>query len=327
MSEQDAQDLNQMMSSSSEVPIAAPKKSNALWITLSCIVVGVGLGIIVYKQSISVPTPNVKPTLKPTTTIIPSAIPSPIPSPIIPETNVITPQVHSVTFPKTGKIRIYSSMTNLQQLMTLTIAGQAKEVTIQNQVSTTNPMISGDSTFIVSANSTASFDLYVNGKSGLKMKSWILPLGTQKKDCGIKASVAHSFEKALAYVTGKLAGESIFLSQCWEDNDTPGEFNDAYVLWTYVPGSTTTSTSPSASPSVSPSLSPSPSPSRAASPSPSPSIRASVTPTPTPTPSPRISMPDTSGGTPVTGIFEITVGTVSVGLVFLVLGLFGLLVL
>jgi hypothetical protein len=37
-------------------------------------------------------------------------------------------------------------------------------------------------------------------------------------------------------------------------------------------------------------------------------------------------MPDTSDGTPVTGVFEITVGTVSVGIVFLILGILGLLV-
>jgi hypothetical protein len=38
-------------------------------------------------------------------------------------------------------------------------------------------------------------------------------------------------------------------------------------------------------------------------------------------------MPDTSGGTPVTGVFEVTVGTISVGLILLVLGLAGLLAL
>jgi hypothetical protein len=38
-------------------------------------------------------------------------------------------------------------------------------------------------------------------------------------------------------------------------------------------------------------------------------------------------MPDTSEGTPVTGVFEVTVATVSIGLLLLVLGLLGLLVL
>ena len=42
-------------------------------------------------------------------------------------------------------------------------------------------------------------------------------------------------------------------------------------------------------------------------------------------PSVRAAMPDTTGGVPTTGVFEITVGTVSVGLIFLVLGLVGLL--
>ena len=60
-----------------------------------------------------------------------------------------------------------------------------------------------------------------------------------------------------------------------------------------------------------------------ASPSPTP------TPTPTPTPdvSPRVAMPDTSQGTPVTGVFEVTVASVSLGLILLMLGLFGLLAL
>jgi len=73
--------------------------------------------------------------------------------------------------------------------------------------------------------------------------------------------------------------------------------------------------------------------------SPSPSVRASGSPTasrspspvgsrsPTPSSSSRVAMPDTSGGVPETGVFEVTVGTVSVGLVLLVAGLVGLLVL
>lgn len=41
----------------------------------------------------------------------------------------------------------------------------------------------------------------------------------------------------------------------------------------------------------------------------------------------RVAMPDTSDGVPTTGVFEVTVASVSVGLIFLVLGLVGLLVL
>lgn len=87
----------------------------------------------------------------------------------------------------------------------------------------------------------------------------------------------------------------------------------------------------------------SPGPSASGSPrassSPSPSVRASSSPTasrspspigsrsPSPSPSSRVAMPDTSGGVPETGVFEITVGTVGVGLLLLVAGLIGLLVL
>jgi hypothetical protein len=76
-----------------------------------------------------------------------------------------------------------------------------------------------------------------------------------------------------------------------------------------------------------PKLSASPSPSAKASASPSASAKASVTPTPSPSASPRVTMPDTTDGTPVTGVFEVTVGTISVGLILLLLGVFGLLVL
>lgn len=64
---------------------------------------------------------------------------------------------------------------------------------------------------------------------------------------------------------------------------------------------------------------------------------ASTTPTPTPssgaytadtsttTPSPRAGLPDTSDGTPVTGVFEVTTGTIGMGLLLLLGGLLGLL--
>jgi len=340
MSDQDAQDINQMMSSTSQVPISEPKKSKFIWVVLGCMVLGVGLGVVVYQQSIQAPVPSTKPTSKPAVNVVPSPVPSPIEMPALPQTNVVTPAGNSVVFPKAGKVRIYTDLNNIQLLMTINIAGVPSSITIPNRpTSATVPMNSGDSTFNVTAGSTANFDAYLNDRTGPKMRGWAPPLGAQKKDCGVTGGNIQNNEAKLAYVQSKLAGETIFLYQCWDDNDNPGEFNDIYVLWTYVPAATTASSSPTAStiaspsPTVSPSLSPSPSPSRAASPSPSPSVKASVaasvvaTPTPTPEASPRVSMPDTTDGTPVTGIFEITVGTISVGIVFLLLGLFGLLVL
>ncbi|MFH1244295.1 MAG: hypothetical protein V1487_01830 [bacterium] len=77
--------------------------------------------------------------------------------------------------------------------------------------------------------------------------------------------------------------------------------------------------------------SPSPSPSRSTLALASASARASSSSTASTrasaSPSARTVMPDTTEGVPTTGVFEVTVGTVSVGLIFLVLGLVGLLVL
>lgn len=113
----------------------------------------------------------------------------------------------------------------------------------------------------------------------------------------------------------------------WENTDPEGEEED-------YPGS------PSPSPRASASSSPRASGMLAgASVSPSPSVRVGSSPTasrspspvgsrsPSPSPSSRVAMPDTSGGVPETGVFEITVGTVGVGLLLLVAGLVGLLVL
>jgi hypothetical protein len=106
MADQDAQDINQMMSASADVVIKPPKKSKLLWVVLGCVVVGVGLGIVVYQQSL---TPSVKPTPTPKTAVV---TPKPLPSPstiaaVPPRTNEVTAAANTVTFPKAGKIRIY----------------------------------------------------------------------------------------------------------------------------------------------------------------------------------------------------------------------------
>ncbi len=343
MSAQDAQDIVQMNSLGSEVPITSgeKKKGGLLWVVLGCVVVGVGLGVFVYQQSLK---PAVKPTSTPRPTPIaalPSEVPAasilPIPSPVLPETNVVSAATNTVTFPKKGKIRIYNNLNNLQLVIKIVTGGASKTVTIANKaVSATTPMVSGDSTFEVEAGSTGTVETYLNSVSGVKLKGWVVPADAQKKVCGVNGAASIDFEGELAFVTSKLAGESIFAWQCWEDDDNPGEFNDVYMLWTYVPTTTTASSSPaasvkaSASPSPSPSVKASPSPSIKASvsPSPSPSVKAStVAAAVTPTPSPRAAMPDTSEGVPVTGVFEVTVGTISVGLILLVLGFVGLLTL
>lgn len=336
MSTQDAQDIVQMNSLSGEIPIASggKKKSSLLWIVLGCVVVGVGLGVFVYQQSLS-STP--KPTSTPRASRPPTASVSPLSSPVAPVTNQVTPVANTLTFPKKGKLRIYHDLNNIQMVIQLVINGTTKTITLPNKaVPTTTPMNFADSSFEVEAGSTGTVSVFLNSTSGPKLKGWT-PASDLKK-CGSNGAQVLDWEPQLTYVQSKLAGETIFQYQCWEDDDSPGEFNDMYMLWTYAPGVATVSPSPAASTTASPSpsasvkasASPSPSPSVKASvsPSPSPSVKASTAATvasPTPTPSTRAAMPDTSEGVPVTGVFEITVGTVSVGLLLLALGLFGLL--
>lgn len=320
MAEQDAQDINQMMSASADAVVSPPKKSKFLWVVLGCVVVGVGLGVVVYQQSLkSTVKPSVTP--KPTTTAVK---PTPIASPVLPQTNEVVPVANTITFSKAGKIRVYSDLSNLTQVITIVTGGQTKTLTLPNRaVSSTTPMNYTDSTFEVDAGSVGTVSLYLNSTSGTKMKGWMSP--ADLKTCGANGAATVSKSAELAYVQSKLAGETIYSYQCWEDDDTPGEFNDFYMLWTYAPPSSSPVASASTSASASPTASKSPSP------SPSASVKASVSPSvvasPTPIASPRVVMPDTTDGTPVTGVFEVTVGTISVGLILLVLGLFGLLAL
>jgi hypothetical protein len=329
MAEQDAQDINQMMSATADVAVSAPKKSKFLWIVLGCIVVGVGLGVAVYQQSLK---SSVKPTITPRPTVTtvkpsPAAVASPIASPVLPGTNEVTPAANTITFSKAGKIRVYSNLNNAALVIKVTVAGVAKTLTLPSRaVNSTTLMNFSDSTFDVAAGSTATIEVNYGSATGPKMRGWMSP--TDLKTCGANGATTVNQTPQLSYVQSKLGGESIYSYQCWEDDDTPGEFNDFYLLWTYVPP-TTTSPSPSsstaASSSPTASKSPSPSPSASAKASASPSVKASAS--VTPTPSPRVSMPDTTDGTPVTGIFEVTVGTISVGLILVVLGLLSLLAL
>lgn len=335
MSAQDAQDIVQMNSLGGEIPVVSggKKKSGLLWIVLACVIIGVSLGVYVYQQSLS-PAPTPSSTPRPSRTPAPSI--APIPSPVVPDTNQVAPGANSVTFPKKGKIRVYHDLNNVQMVLQIVINGTTRTMTLPNKAtSSTTPMNFADSSFEVEAGATGVVSAFLNSTSGPKMKGWRDPvdLATNKVQCGVAGGNLANHTTRLAFVTSKLAGESIFEYQCWEDDDNPGEYNDIYLLWTYAP-TTSASTSPLASPSVSPSSSASP----IASASPSPSAKASVSPSPSaspkasvaatvtsPSPSARAAMPDTSEGVPVTGVFEITVGTVSIGILLLVVGLFGLL--
>ena len=334
MADQDAQDINQMMSASPEVAVKAPRKSMFVWIVLGCVIMGVGLGVVVYQQSLS---PAVKPSPTPKA-VVATPIPTPIPSPILPQTNTITPVANTMTFPQTGKLRVFSDLNNLTLVITITTGGVTKTLTLPNRaVNATTPMNFSDSSFEVTAGSVGTIEAYLNSTSDVKMGGWILPSGGT--NCGANGFGIVDNTTKITFAETKLAsGQTIFAKQCWADQINPADpssydFNDFFLAWSYATGSTMASPSPSASalPAVSPSPSPSVSPSPSLSPSPSPSVAASPSPSAaavvSPSPSARAAMPDTTDGVPVTGIFEVTVGTVSVGLILLVLGLFGLLAL
>lgn len=336
MADQDAQDINQMMSASPEVAVKAPRKSMFAWIVLGCVIMGVGLGVVVYQQSLA---PAVKPSPTPKA-IVPTPTPTPIPSPVLPQTNTVTPVANTMTFPQTGKIRVFSDLNNLTLVITITTGGVTKTLTLPNRATnTTTPMNFSDSSFEVTAGSVGTIEAYLNSTSDVKMGGWILP--TDGTKCGANGfGIVDNATKITFAETKLTSGQTIFAKQCWADQINPADpssydFNDFFLAWSYATGSTLASPSPSASASPaaspSPSASSSPSPSPSLSPSPSPSVAASPSPSAaavvSPSPSARAAMPDTTDGVPVTGIFEVTVGTVSVGLILLVLGLFGLLAL
>lgn len=334
MADQDAQDINQMMSAS-DVPVSQPKKSKFLWIVLGCVVVGVGLGMVVYQQSVKT-VPVVKTTPRPTSVAV-APTPMPLESPTAPVANFVTAVANTMTFPQTGKVRVFSDLNNIQLVITITTDGATKTLTIPNRaVNATTPMNFTDSTFDVTAGSTGTIKSYLNATTGAQNLGWIAPTADNK--CGANQGGKVDMTAKLTWVQSKLAtGQTIFAKQCWadpgsktviEDND----FNDFFLVWSYA-AATTTSPSPSASAVAS--GTPTPSAVATSTPTPSPSATAKASSSPasgtanvaTPTPTARAVMPDTTDGVPVTGIFEITVGTVSVGLVLLVLGLLGLLAL
>lgn len=335
MADQDAQDINQMMSATPDVAVAKPRKSKFLWIVLGCVVVGVGLGVVVYQQSVK-PAPVVKTTPRPTVVVVPS----PTEAPTAPDVNAVQPLSNTITFPKTGKLRVFSDVANNAMVFTIKVGTTTNTLTVPSRpVTTANPMNFTDSTFEVTAGSTGTLIARLGTASGPKMYGWLLPRSAN--ECGAPNAIAMDITAKLAWVQSNLAtGQTVFVQQCWADENVQGDtssddFNDFFIAWSYATA-TTASPSPSGSvvASASPSVSPSPSPSRAASPSPSPSPSPSVAGSPaggtalvSPTPSPRAAMPDTTGGVPVTGVFEVTVGTISVGLILLMLGLFGLLAL
>jgi len=322
MADQDSQDINQMMSETAEVEVARPRKSRFLWVVLGCVVVGVGLGVFVYQQSI-------KSTVKPSATPKPTAItslPSPIESPVTPDISLVQPQPKTVSFPKAGEVRVYYQSTIWMPLgMILKDTAGTHNLAIATGTPTTQMKIL-DTGYVLTGPTTITIDSFLGDDRSKLSIGWAKPVSNK---CGFNGFGVIDITQDVTFATAQAKGQPIVSVQCWGDyspnpTDTSAlDFNDYVLIWSYTP--VAGSTSPSPSPSSSPTTSPSPSP------SPSASVMASVTPTPTPTPtpssSPRVVIPDTTDGVPVTGVFEVTVASVSMGLIFLVLGLFGLIAL
>lgn len=336
MAEQDAQDINQMMSATADVAIAAPKKSKFLWVVLGCVVVGVGLGVAVYQQSIKTPS---KPTATPKSTVTTKpTVSSPVPSPVTPDVNVVSAEGKSLSFPKAGEIRVYYEVGDWVPLgMILTDSAGAHDFAYTAGAPTGRMKIL-DTGYVLTGPTIISIDSFLGIDKTKLSVGWAKPV-TNK--CGFNGYTAVDITPNINFATEQAKGEPLVSIQCWGDyapnpaDPSSKDFNDYTLIWSYKPSSSTSSPVPSATviasstPVASPSRAASPSPSASVKASPSPSVKASTsaTATATPTPSPRVVMPDTSEGTPVTGIFEVTVGAISVGLILLVLGLFGLLAL
>lgn len=332
MADQDAQDINQMMSATSDVVVAAPKKSKFLWVVLSCVVVGVGLGVVVYQQSLK---STIKPTTTPRPTSVvkssPTVIASPLASPLAPEVNVVNAAAKTIPFPKGGKLRFYFQMGSWNSLgIILKDSAGTHDFTIPAGNPGTAMKIF-DTGYTLPGAETITLNTYLGTDKTKLSIGWAVPANNK---CGFNGFGVVDISALITYATAQAKGEPLVSTECWGDyspnpaDPSSKDFNDYTLIVSYTPSSTTASPSPAGSSTASstptPSATASPSPSVAASPSPS---TSTVTGTAMPVASPRVAMPDTTDGTPVTGVFEVTVGTVSVGLILLVLGLFGLLAL
>ena len=331
MEDQDAKDINQMMSGTVEPTVKTPRKSKFVWVVLGCVVLGVGLGIVVYQQSIKSTVPKTTP--KPTSITQQT---SPITSPVTPEVSLVQPDSKTVSFPKAGKLRIYYKMPGWLSLGVELDDGVAEDSFVVPAGDPGTTMRVFDTGYELSKATTLTINSYLGSNSSQLSIGWIKPVANK---CGANGFGLVDITADLAWATAQSQGEPIVSTQCWGDyspnpNDTSSlDFNDYWIIWSYTPSSTSVSPSPSSVASSTPTPTPIPTASAISTPTPTPTLTPTPTPTPTLTPTPtpeasvRVVMPDTSEGTPVTGVFEVTVGTVSVGLILLILGLFGLLAL
>lgn len=315
---------------SKAIPKIKPKKKGSkLWlVVLLCVVLGVGLGVFVYQQSVAPPT---KPVMTPQPTIAPR--PSPIPSPTVtpPEISQVTPQSNTVSFPKAGEIRIYYTnyANKARVLIDMESASGASSVQMVGSGSLT-AMSYVDTGLVLPSASQVTVGVFDDGDPSKPGFGWIPPHADDT--CGGDGSPVHpDITKYLDYATQQAGEEPLVSVQCWSgwspnvnNKDTSiYSFNEYLVIWSYVPEGTEAMPTPTSTPIST--ATPTTTPLSTVTPTPTPTS-TTATATPTPTPSPRVTMPE--GSTlPEAGIFEITAGTMGIGLLLLILGLLGLLVL
>lgn len=313
--------------------IKKKRKGSKLWvIVLACVVVGVGLGVAVYQQSIA-PSSKPKTTPRPTVAALPSpvAIPSPSVAPI--SVSQVTPQGNTISYPKAGEVRVYFSAYSGTASVLLDMESASGGVGVQIVGNgSTSSMSYLDTGFVLPASEQVTIGAFDSGDYDKPGYGWTPPKADNT--CGGDGSTVHpDITNYIDWATEQAGGEPLVSIQCWGDwgdtNDpSNSDFNDYVVIWSYTPASAASSATPI--PSSSPTASTVASSSPTSTPTPTPGSGGVTTPTPTPTPTAssttRVTQPE--GETlPEAGVMEVTIGAISIGLLFLVLGLAGLLVL
>ena len=363
MPTQDATDITSMNSIPQGIPVASGKGggSKLIWIVLGCVVAGVTLGIVVYQQSLK---PATKPSPTPKVAVaspLASAMPAGV-NEVLPLAKTVTfpkaGQLRAYWAPLTA-ISPWSPLS-----FVLTVSGSSKTAVAAGGVVST-PMQFVDTGVTVAANTQVTINSYFD-TAAEPSRGWILPTANKcgANDAGL-VDVSSFITWFNANSGGETAVSTQCWSDYdkQKNNGTypPADFNDYLVIWSYTPptssASPIASASPvaSSSPVASPLASPSPSAVASRSPSPSPLVSPSVSPSavasrsPSPSPSaytyaspspssvayastttyasPRAVQPDTTDGVPVTGVFEVTAGTIGIGVLLVIAGILGLLLL
>ena len=272
MPDQDATDITQMMSAPNpEIRVASRQKSSKLlWVVLGCVVVGVGLGVFVYQQSLA-------PQSTPNSTPSPIPVSSPAPSAQVPNINAIDQTVESntITFPQAGTVQVdYDQLKpatvvpTTPTLIVLTPSGSSNSVSVTTPTSAPGtPMASMPTTLNVTAGQTVTIQAFNGNSASEPAIGWVKPSGSL---CGKNGFGTFDISSALSWAQSQEGSLPIVSSMCWSEynpnsaKDTSAwAFNDFYIILTYVPNV--------ASPSPSPTPTPKPTPTPSASPSPSPS--------------------------------------------------------